>query len=418
MQRGFIHDCLHTLRQPRQRACLLAVAAIKGLIAAVILADWADVATNATALVIRITLLVLGLATGCLLAEIPRHPTRRQGLVPFGATALAITLAAAALLQPVPGWLYVLIGVMSGLVRGPLWATEPAGAPGLVVTIVAGILAFSVAALVMMGLSRLSIVGGAGQFALLTGLTAAGAAVAWRVLLRDSYELALAVFFWPMYRIHGFGPGLHRVPANGPLLVVANHAAWFDPVFLAKLLPRRFTAMLTSDFYDKPILHFLAARIVHAIRVESSEFRREAPELRQAVAALDRDECVLVFPEGQMQKRADRPLRRFGQGVWHILRERPKTPVVVCWIEGGWGSYASYCNGPPTKNKPMDFWRRIQVGIREPEVLDPAILADHRTTRIYLMRQCLDARRFIGLDPYPESVIKPSSPSQPAVDQT
>ena len=53
------------------------------------------------------------------------------------------------------------------------------------------------------------------------------------------------------------------------------------------------------------------------------------------------------------------PLSQFGQGVWHILHERPDTPVVVCWIEGGWGCYFSYYNGPPTVNKRFDWWRRI-----------------------------------------------------------
>src|SRR5207248_1292392 len=132
-------------------------------------------------------------------------------------------------------------------------------------------------------------------------------------------------------------------------------------IFLGKLLPRRLIAMLTSDFYDIPILHFLAARVVQCIRVPVSGYRHEAPELAEAVAALDRGECVLVFPEGQMRKREDRPLHRFGRGVWHILRQRPATPVVVCWIEGAWGSSTSYCNGPPAKTKRLDFWRPILV---------------------------------------------------------
>jgi 1-acyl-sn-glycerol-3-phosphate acyltransferase len=77
-------------------------------------------------------------------------------------------------------------------------------------------------------------------------------------------------------------------------------------------------------------------RVVHAIRVEASGFRREAPELREAVAALDRGEAVILFPEGGMRRREEQPLRHFGQGVWHILKDRPQTPVVVCWIAWMW----------------------------------------------------------------------------------
>ena len=126
--------------------------------------------------------------------------------------------------------------------------------------------------------------------------------------------------------------------------------------------------------------------VVHAIRVEASEFRREAPELRQAVAALDRGECVVVFPEGRMRRRDDQLLHRFGQGIWHILRERPNTPVIPCWIEGGWGSYFSYGGGPPTRNKRFDRWRRIDVAVSEPRVLPSAVLADLWATRTQLMR--------------------------------
>ena len=103
----------------------------------------------------------------------------------------------------------------------------------------------------------------------------------------------------------------------------------------------------------------------------AATYRREAPELREAVAALDRGECVLIFPEGYMRRRVERPLRQFGQGVWHILRERPQTPVVVCWIEGGWGSYTSYYNGPPTVNKKVDWARHIDIGVSAPKVSLP-----------------------------------------------
>jgi 1-acyl-sn-glycerol-3-phosphate acyltransferase len=139
-------------------------------------------------------------------------------------------------------------------------------------------------------------------------------------------------------------------------------------------------------------------RVVHAIRVEASEFRREAPELKQAIEALDRGECLVIFPEGRMRRRDDQLLHRFGQGVWHILHERPAIPVVTCWIEGGWGSCFSYFGGPPLTKKKWDFWRRIDVAVNEAAVLDPAILADHRATRAYLMETCLNARRYLGLE--------------------
>jgi 1-acyl-sn-glycerol-3-phosphate acyltransferase len=108
---------------------------------------------------------------------------------------------------------------------------------------------------------------------------------------------------------------------------------------------------------------------------------------------------VVIFPEGFLRRRQEVNLRQFGQGVWHILHARPQTPVVVCWIEGGWGSYMSYFNGPPLVNKRPDIWRRIDVAIGDPQLLGTGLLEDDRTTRSYLMGVCLQARRFLRLEP-------------------
>jgi 1-acyl-sn-glycerol-3-phosphate acyltransferase len=137
--------------------------------------------------------------------------------------------------------------------------------------------------------------------------------------------------------------------------------------------------------------------VVGAIRVQKGAFRREAPELREAVARLRRSGCVLLFPEGSLRRKEEQLLMPFGQGVWHILRELPQTPVVVCWIEGGWGSFASYRGGPPMKHKALNWRRRIDIAVAEPRVLDATVLADHRTARAALRRACLGCRDWLGL---------------------
>jgi 1-acyl-sn-glycerol-3-phosphate acyltransferase len=139
--------------------------------------------------------------------------------------------------------------------------------------------------------------------------------------------------------------------------------------------------------------------LADAIRVEAAGFRRDIPELQKAIDALDAGKCLVIFPEGRLRRTQEQPLKMFGQGVWHILRERPETPVVVCWIEGGWGSYYSHFNGPPTKNKKLDIAHPIGVAVGEPHAIDAEILADQRKTRRYLMEQCLAARQYLALEP-------------------
>jgi 1-acyl-sn-glycerol-3-phosphate acyltransferase len=224
--------------------------------------------------------------------------------------------------------------------------------------------------------------------------------VAWLWLFRPTFELACEPVLWVMYRVRGAGPGLAAFPARGPCLVVANHACWLDPIFLAKVLPRRITPMMTSKFYDVPVLRRLM-RAFGVIRVPEATYKQDPAEIREAIAALDRGECVVIFPEGFMRRGEEKPLRRFGRGVWHILRERPNTPVFACWIEGGWGSYCSYYNGKPTKNKKPDLRRQIGVGVSAAVVVDPATLDGHLPTRIFLMNCVAEARKHLGLPELP-----------------
>ncbi|GBD37700.1 hypothetical protein HRbin36_02836 [bacterium HR36] len=173
---------------------------------------------------------------------------------------------------------------------------------------------------------------------------------------------------------------------------MANHAAWLDPFWLGKVIPRRLTPMMTSDFYDLPGLYWLMRYVLRVIRVEEAHARREAPELQEAVARLDAGECLVIFPEGRLRRDENRPLSPFQRGIWVILQQRPQTPVVPCWIEGNWGSFFSWKNGPPMKNKSFDWCRQITVVIGEPTRVPAEILADHRATRRYLEQAVLSLR--------------------------
>jgi 1-acyl-sn-glycerol-3-phosphate acyltransferase len=414
---GFFRDAARIWRDAEARATLLALACLRGGVAgatgafiALVLSD--DSADMETRIQLRFGILawiLLGVATGSLLAGVQRHPCRALGLVPIGVAGLTIGLLLAVTADPDP-FVCFLLGVMGGLVNVPLAASYqiflPADARGngMAIRNLFDYVMMTAISLLLLVLARNQILGATGQMWLMAALAAAGAVVAWRMLYREAIEQILELLVWPLYRIKGHGAGLDTLPLRGPLLVVANHAAWFDPIWMAKVLPRSLRPMMTSLFYDLPFLRWLMQYIARAIRVQYSTFRREAPELQEAISALDKGECVLIFPEGSLRKSEDRPLRHFGQGVWHILTERPQTPVSVCWIEGNWGSFFSYWNGKPTKNKRMDFWRHIDIAVGEAHRLDPATLADLKATRAYLEQTCRGMRGVLGLEvPRPDN---------------
>jgi 1-acyl-sn-glycerol-3-phosphate acyltransferase len=198
--------------------------------------------------------------------------------------------------------------------------------------------------------------------------------------------------------VRAYGPGQYQIPLTGPAIVISNHAAWLDPIWLAKALPCRLTPMMTSRFFDLPFVGWVVRVLAKAIRVPDTGFRRETPEIQQAIERLREGHVVLVFPEGRMRRNEKQPLRRFGQGIYHILRDQPGIPVISCWIDGNWGSFTSFSGGPPTKNKKMDLWRPINIGVSEPIIVPTDILADANLTRRYMMQACLGARARLGLE--------------------
>src|SRR5262249_13935442 len=134
-------------------------------------------------------------------------------------------------------------------------------------------------------------------------------------------------FFLPMYRIRAHGPGVGLIPARGPVLIIGNHSSYADPFWLGKVVPRALTPMMTSVYFDLPVIRWLMVRVVHGIRVEATHFRREAPELKDAIGVLRRGGCLLIFPEARLRRTEGQLLRQFGQGVWRVLHACPQTPV-------------------------------------------------------------------------------------------
>lgn len=238
---------------------------------------------------------------------------------------------------------------------------------------------------------------------------------------REMVESLAELVFLPIYRFKVVGPGIGHFPPYGPALIIANHAAYFDPLWIGKVLPRQLTPMMTSVYYDLPVINYLMRDVVHAIRVEEAARRKETPpELNEAISRLDQGECVLIFPEGRMRRREDEILKRFGQGVWHILKERPMTPVVPIWIEGNWGSFVSHAGGrPPMQGKTIwnDFNRKITIVLGEPIHVPDTVLQEHQSTRQYLMDLVLGLRRFLPRDPHQKVTNHgaPSAQSAPAL---
>ena len=117
-----------------------------------------------------------------------------------------------------------------------------------------------------------------------------------------------AVLFYPFtwlvsrWRIEG----LDKVPATGPVLVVANHISYLDPVFSAVFVHRarrvpRFLAK--ASIWKVPVAGWTMAGSGQIPVYRGSADAKDS--LRAANAALAAGKLVVIYPEGTITKEPD-----------------------------------------------------------------------------------------------------------------
>lgn len=93
--------------------------------------------------------------------------------------------------------------------------------------------------------------------------------------------------------------GREHVPQNGPLLVVANHLSWYDPLLLGVTLPRRVWFYTKAEIFTWPVVGWLV-RYTGQISVHRGEADRAA--LEKALAYLREGKALVIFPEGTVER--------------------------------------------------------------------------------------------------------------------
>jgi 1-acyl-sn-glycerol-3-phosphate acyltransferase len=136
--------------------------------------------------------------------------------------------------------------------------------------------------------------------------------------------------------------GLASALARGPVLVVSNHCAWWDPLVALVIAHHRF---VVSDAYAMMDAGNLRQRPffakVGAFGVDRGSRRDGAEATRYAAGLLDRaGRLVWVFPQGEERPLHERPLRFFG-GAASIAQRVPAATVLPVGLAYAFGSDAA-----------------------------------------------------------------------------
>lgn len=143
----------------------------------------------------------------------------------------------------------------------------------------------------------------------------------------DTYWLLEGVSLLVLNALGGlFVQGEENVPKSGPVLLVANHVSYLDPVSIGDASPRRVVFMAKAELFKHPLLGFLL-RGVDSFGVKRGEADRAA--FKNTLSLLEEGRVVCIFPEGSRQVDGEIGKAEPGAAVFAIRTGCPVVPVYV-----------------------------------------------------------------------------------------
>lgn len=126
-------------------------------------------------------------------------------------------------------------------------------------------------------------------------------------------------------------------PETRPRVYFANHRSHADFVLIWSVLPaplRRLTRpVAAADYWLKGRLRtFIGERVFRAVLIDRDPQMRTTDPIAVMAAALDRNDSLILFPEGT-RNTGDDPLLPFKGGLYHLARMRPDVELVPVWIK-------------------------------------------------------------------------------------
>jgi 1-acyl-sn-glycerol-3-phosphate acyltransferase len=141
--------------------------------------------------------------------------------------------------------------------------------------------------------------------------------------------------------------GSRHMPATGPVLVLANHESFLDPIGVGLAVRRRVHYLAKKPLFSNPLFGKYL-RSVGCVPVDQDGVAKEG--LKTSIALLQDGKALLVFPEGERSWTGQ--MQALKPGILLVLRKVP-VPIVPVGIAGAFEAYPRTAKWP--KLSPL-FW--------------------------------------------------------------
>ncbi len=331
---------------------------------------------------ILLFVLVIGVGSGSLLAGYWSAGRVELGLVPLGATGIAISslllfvtgswIDGATDVSTQQGFIWsslnlLLLGVSAGLFNVPLDAyLQSRSDIRTRGTILAGsnfvTFAFILISCGLFWLLHDYLHLSPAQIFMVAGLGTIPVIIdAFRVLP----DITVRFLFWlssrTIYRVKVVGD--ENIPEKGGALLVANHVSFMDGVLLMGLSTRIIRFLVWGDYSKMFGLRWLS-KTMRVIPIKSTDGPKAiVNSLRNAKQALMDGQLVCIFAEGQITRTGQ--MQAFQPGLMRIV-SGTGCPVIPVYLHGLWGSIFSFKGGKFFWKRPRKWPYPVTVVFGEP----------------------------------------------------
>ena len=138
------------------------------------------------------------------------------------------------------------------------------------------------------------------------------------------FQYLFRFIFYVIFRTRVYGR--ENIPAEGAVILAANHASNADPPLMASLIERPVSYMAKIELFENPIFGGIIRRC-HAFPVKRGESDRGA--IKTAVQVLKEKRILGRFPEGTRSKTGELKKPEAGVALIAAMTGAPIVPVAI-----------------------------------------------------------------------------------------